>query len=674
MNNRLGHTTSPYLIQHKDNPVHWQPWDQEALALAKEQDKPILLSIGYSACHWCHVMAHESFENDAIADLMNREFINIKVDREERPDLDQIYMRALGLLGEQGGWPLTMFLTPDGEPFWGGTYFPPESRYGRPGFPDVLTTIANIWANERDKVDSNKNALTSALNGLSSPKAGMGMTIQRIDDVAEQIIRIFDPIHGGIQGAPKFPQSPILTFLWHRAVTTGHQEMRDAVRHTLNRLSQGGIYDHLGGGFARYSVDDRWLVPHFEKMLYDNALILGLLADAYAFDHDPLIAARASQTVAWIKRDMLVGHGFASALDADSEGEEGKFYVWTEAEIDKILGEGSTLFKETFDIRPEGNWEGNTILNRSSQDGLYPHERETQLQSMIERLLEVRQQRIPPDRDDKVLADWNGLMIASLAKSSAVFSQPAWLELAENAFAFVSEHMQDGDRLAHSWRDERTLDLAFVDDYAAMADAGITLFQHTGKADYLDQAKAWINYLNLHYWDQDHGGYFQTSDDASDILVRPKVAQDGPYPAGNGLMATVLTQLFHLTGDEDYRRRADEMIRAFAGEAEQNPIVHATLLKGLTMLEEPIQIVIVGHQADTACRALAQSALAAAVPGATVQAISPDSALPQGHPASGKGLVDGDPAAYICEGQACRLPITDPIELADQLDIKRIFS
>lgn len=673
LKNRLGDTTSPYLIQHQDNPVHWQPWDDQALAAAKAADKPILLSIGYSACHWCHVMAHESFENDGIALLMNQHFINIKIDREERPDLDQIYMRALGLLGQQGGWPLTMFLTPDGEPFWGGTYFPPESRYGRPGFPDVLTSIAHIWATERHKVESNKTALVDALQQLSTPKPGQAMTTDQVNEAARQVIQMFDPVHGGLKGAPKFPQSPILDFLWRRAVATGNDDLRDVVLHALNRISQGGIYDHLGGGFARYSVDDRWLVPHFEKMLYDNALLLGLLADVYAFRKDPLFAARAKETVGWLEREMMVQDGFASALDADSDGEEGKFYIWDEAEIDQILGKDAELFKTTFDVTPAGNWEGKIILNRSWQDQLYSDEEEAALRPMIQRLLEEREKRIRPGRDDKVLADWNGLMITGLAKASAVFDQPAWLDLAERAFAFIQNNMRDGDRLAHSWREGRRLDLGFVDDYAAMADAALHLFQQTGKSAYRDQAAAWVAYLDQHHRDREHGGYFQTSDDALDVLVRPKNAQDGPSPSGNGLIATVLARLFDLTGDQRYRERADELIQVFAGEVEQHPIIHAALLNGLAMLEKPIQIILAGDPDDANMGALKKTALAAALPGATVQVIGPDDNLPAGHPAFGKGLVDGKPAAYICEAQTCRLPITSYQELSETVDIKRFF-
>ena len=667
LKNRLSDTTSPYLIQHQDNPVHWQPWDEEALAAAKAANKPILLSIGYSACHWCHVMAHESFENEAIAALMNQHFVNIKIDREERPDLDQIYMRALHLLGEQGGWPLTMFLTSEGEPFWGGTYFPPESRYGRPGFPDVLTTIARIWKDERHKVESNKTALVDALSSLAKPTSGEALTIEEIDQAARQVIGVFDPVHGGLQGAPKFPQSPILDFMWRRAVATESADIRKTVLHTLNRICQGGIYDHLGGGFARYSVDDRWLVPHFEKMLYDNAQLLALLADAYQRTGDPLFASRARETVGWLEREMIVEGAFAAALDADSEGEEGKYYVWQQAEIIEILGENdATWFSDVFDVTPLGNWEGKTILNRSAATGLLPDLDEAALQAMAAKLLQLREKRVPPGRDDKVLADWNGLMIAALARASTIFNEPSWLQLAENAFSFIAETMQTDDRLAHSYREGRILDLGFVEDYAAMSDAGLTLYQHTQNPVYLERTQAWVAALDTDHWDAQESGYFQTPTSAADVLVRPKTAQDGPAPSGNGQMAGLLAKLADLTGEHRYRERANALIGAFAGDVKKNPLGHTALLSGLTLLANPFQIVVVRsaapHGAD-----LVQAALASAPPGATVLAVGPGVPLPTSHPAEGKGQVDGKPTAYICEGMTCHLPVTDVEELKTTL-------
>jgi uncharacterized protein YyaL (SSP411 family) len=667
MRNRLADATSPYLIQHQDNPVAWQPWDEVALAAAREQDKPILLSVGYAACHWCHVMAHECFENPEIAALMNQDFINIKVDREERPDLDQIYQHALALLGQHGGWPLTMFLTPAGEPFWGGTYFPPESRYGRPGLPEVLQSVSRIWREERHKIDSNTSALGDALRRLARPDPGGPLVEGFGVRAATRLAQAFDTIHGGLSGAPKFPQATLLDFLWRQARATGDATMRHAVIHTLANMCQGGIYDHLGGGFARYAVDALWLVPHFEKMLYDNAQLLALLADVSADTHNPLFAARARETVGWLEREMLVEDAFASSLDADSEGEEGKYYVWQAAEIDRLLGTEAAAFRLAYGVTDSGNWEGKTVLNRLHQPGLLAPEQEAALRASADRLLAARAERIPPGRDDKVLADWNGPMIGALAKASAVFREPAWLERAERAFAFIVGHMQRDGCLAHSWRAGRTLDLAFLEDYAQMASAALTLFEHTGSQAYLEHAERWLKILEQDYLDAEHGGYFQAPASASDLLVRPKNAQDGPLPSGNGLLVAVFARMFYLTGDAAWREHAERQIAAFSGEVANNPLGHAALLSGAMLLEHPVQVVLIGEPESDGLAALRRTALAAPVPEAVVLAIAPGAALPAGHPAFGKGQVDGRATAYVCPGQTCRAPVVDPAELAASL-------
>jgi hypothetical protein len=667
MRNRLADATSPYLLQHRDNPVHWQPWDEAALAAAREADKPILLSIGYAACHWCHVMAHESFESAEIAALMNRDFISIKVDREERPDLDQIYQHALALLGQQGGWPLTMFLTPAGEPFWGGTYFPPESRYGRPGLPDVLQGVGKIWREERHKVASNTSALGEALQRLARPDGGGPLPDGFATRAATRLAQAFDTIHGGLSGAPKFPQATLLDFLWRQARASGDATMRQAVVHTLTNICQGGIYDHLGGGFARYSVDALWLVPHFEKMLYDNAQLLALLADVSADTRSPLLAARARETVGWLEREMLVEDAFASSLDADSEGEEGKYYVWQAAEIDRVLGADAAAFRLAYGVTDGGNWEGDTVLNRLHQQALLAPDQEAALRASADRLLAVRADRVPPGRDDKVLADWNGSMIAALAKAAAVFDEPAWLQRAEAAFAFVALHMQPRGRLAHSWRAGRTLDLAFLEDYAQMATAALALFEHTGKQSYREQAEAWVRVLDEDYLDREHGGYFQAPASASDLVVRPKNAQDGPLPSGNGMLVTVFARLFYLTGDPAWRERAERQIAAFSGEAAHNPLGHAALLSGAMLLERPVQVVLVGDPASADLAALRRTALAAPVPDAVVLQIVPEAALPAGHPAFGKGPLRGRATAYVCPGQTCLAPAADPADLAASL-------
>jgi uncharacterized protein len=667
MRNRLGEATSPYLHQHQANPVHWQPWDETALAAAREQDKPILLSVGYAACHWCHVMAHESFENPAIAEVMNRHFVNIKVDREERPDLDQIYQHALALLGQHGGWPLTMFLTPKGEPFWGGTYFPPESRYGRPGFPEVLESVAKIWREERHKVTGNTGALNEALARLGQPETGPALGLDFRARTAERLVQAFDTIHGGLGGAPKFPQAPILDLLWRQALVSGDPMLRHAIIHTLTNICQGGIYDHLGGGFARYAVDAFWLVPHFEKMLYDNAQLLALLADVWSDTRKPLFAARAAETVGWLEREMLVGDAFASSLDADSEGEEGRYYVWQAAEIDQLLGADAPAFRLAYGVTDSGNWEGKTVLNRLHQPDLLAPAGEARLAASARRLLAARARRVRPGRDDKVLADWNGLMIAALVRAGAVFERPEWLERAQNAFAFVTREMMTGDRLAHSWRAGERLDRAFLEDYANLSAAALSLFEHTAEPGYLEQAARWVDRLDEDYLDREHGGYFQVSADASDVLVRAKNAQDGPTPAGNGTMLGVLARLHLLTGEECHRTRADQLLAAFSGEAARNPAVHAALLAGTLWLDQPVQVVVVGARAEPDCEALRRAALGAPHPALTLLTLVSGESLPDSHPAAGKTRLEGHATAYVCRGQTCGLPLTDPDRLAAAL-------
>src|SRR5437868_1229541 len=455
--NRLGEETSPYLLQHKDNPVQWQAWGPDALAAAKAEDKPILLSIGYAACHWCHVMAHESFENPAIAAQMNERFINIKVDREQRPGLDAIYQNALALMGEQGGWPLTMFLTPEGEPFWGGTYYPPEPRWGRPGFPQVLDAISTAYKQDRDNVMKNVVALREALKRLAQPQAGEDVAPELFNQIAERLLREVDPLNGGIGTAPKFPQCGIFELLWRAWKRTGRGPYREAVERTLTTISQGGIYDHLGGGYSRYATDTHWLVPHFEKMLYDNAELVSLLTLVWQETRDPLYAQRVAETVGWLTREMTHPEGgFYSSLDADSEHEEGKFYVWSEAEIDAVLGDRAALFKRYYDVTAEGNWEGHNIPNRLNMPALAEAATEAELAQCRESLLAARAPRVRPGLDDKILADWNGLSIARVAEAGLAFDRAGWIALATRAFAFIHGKMTGEDgRLRHSWREGR---------------------------------------------------------------------------------------------------------------------------------------------------------------------------------------------------------------------------
>ena len=672
--NLLAHETSPYLLQHADNPVAWRPWGEAALARAQQLDRPILLSIGYAACHWCHVMAHESFEDPATAAVMNELFVNIKVDREERPDIDTIYMTALALFGEQGGWPLTMFCTPEGKPFWGGTYFPPTSRHGRPGFPELLHHVAKIYREERGKVTANSEAVVAALQDMSHPQAAGMIAPDAVDRAAATIVREFDPRHGGIGGAPKFPQAPVLNLLWRAYKRSGDQTLRDAVLLTLDKMAQGGIYDHLGGGFARYSTDAVWLAPHFEKMLYDNAQLLELYTDAWQETQRPLYAQRIAETAGWVLREMVnatpPGGGFSATIDADSEGEEGKFYVWSEAEIRALLGDEADLFIAAYDVRPDGNWEGKTILNRTRDPEPKDAATEARLAAGRQILFEARAARIPPALDDKVLADWNGLMIGALARAATVFGRPEWLGAAQAAFRFVVENMTEAGgqgRLHHAWRSGAARHIATLDDYANMCRGALLLFEAAQERDYIARAVSWISVANRDYWDETAGGYYFTATDADDVIARTKNAHDNATPAGNGVMAEVLARLYHLTGDDDYRRRCEALIAAFSGDAAKNPYPHVTLIDAAQFLAEATQMVVIGDPDDTETRDLVAARNRASLPASVLTIIASSDALDAGHPAAGKARVDGKATAYVCRGPVCSAPLTDPQAFRDHL-------
>ena len=671
--NALGGETSPYLLQHKDNPVHWRPWGEAALAEARAGDKPILLSVGYAACHWCHVMAHESFEEDAIAQLMNAHFVNIKVDREERPDLDAIYQAALHAMGEQGGWPLTMFLTPAGEPFWGGTYFPPESRWGRPGFPTVLEAMARIWREEREKIAHNAAALKEALADLALPGGGGGtLSLEALDRAASLALRLVDLEQGGTKGAPKFPQSPLFRFIWRAHLRTRAEPLKQAVLTTLDRICQGGIYDHLGGGLARYSTDAEWLAPHFEKMLYDNAMFVELLAEAWAETKSPLYAARARESVAWLMADMKTGgtpkglYGLASAFDADSEGEEGKFYVWSEAEIDSVLGPDASFFKKIYDVTAAGNWEGHNILRRDPKAGLLSEGEEKRLKGLRERLLAVRKKRVPPGCDDKVLADWNGLAVAALATAGATFGEAAWIAEAKNIFAFVTEKLAGPDgRPRHSWRAGQARHPATLDDLAQMGRAALALHEATGEAGYLDAAEKFVALADARYGAAGEGGYYLSADDVTDVIQRTKPLFDNATPSGNGAMAEVLARLYHLTGKDEYRARAEALFRALAPARIELTINVPGLLCAFEYLERPTMIVVAGDAKAPETKALLAAAFALPAPAKIVQRVTDGTKLPTSHPAHGKGPVGGKPAAYVCIGRTCGLPVADTKELRE---------
>ncbi len=635
--NLLQDETSPYLLQHKNNPVDWMPWGGAAFQKARDENRPVLLSVGYAACHWCHVMAHESFEDETTAALMNAHFVCVKLDREERPDIDAAYQTALALIGKQGGWPLTMFLAPDGRPFWGGTYFPPEPRYGMPAFRDILTAIAGSWRKEAGKIAHNAQSLTAALAKANTAQKGTLLARAALGNIARHYLSLIDPAHGGIgasshdaeSGGPKFPNLTILDFLWNAHLRSGDPACKAAVIHSLAQMCRGGIYDHLGGGFARYSVDAEWLQPHFEKMLYDNALFVSLLTEVYKETRNPLFKDRIGQTVEFILRDLRINDVFAASLDADSGGVEGKYYVWTAKEIDAALGEDAATFKKAYDVTAFGNWEGMNILNRLRHT-VYDAEEEALLEPLRQKLKSLRDRRAPPARDDKILIDVNGLAIAALANAGFALERNAWIAAAEKAFARLAQ-----DRLPHSGKHA-----GLLEDYANMMAAALALYDVTKDKDYIAWAERWVAALDRAFLDEKDGGYFMTAAEQNDGPVRVKSAQDHATPSGNGTLVGTLARLSALTGDAKYERRARETAEAFAGDVAARFFPYATLLTGGDMVQNPATLTLGGADAfDAVSRNLSWPALT-------------------------KIFKDGGaPEAVLCLGDRCLAPATTPAAL-----------
>lgn len=662
--NQLGAESSPYLIQHAANPVHWRAWKPEALAEAKAANKPILLSIGYAACHWCHVMAHESFENPAIAELMNALFVNIKVDREERPDIDQIYMAALHAMGEQGGWPLTMFLDPDGNPFWGGTYFPPEQRYGRPGFPQILRAIDHAWQHDRDRLAKSATALNAHLQQENA--TGPGGTLPgsgEFADFAQSLLALHDPDNGGIRGNPKFPNAP-LTECWLRAARSDPQSPHaQAFLKTIRQISNGGIYDHLAGGLSRYSVDALWLVPHFEKMLYDNAHYLRALKSAWQLDADPLFRNRINETIEWLVSEMrLPGGAFASSLDADTEGGEGLYYIWPEAQIDQLLGPGSPRFKQAYGVTAQGNFEHANILNRLVNIPLDP-QTETILQANRKTLLAARSLRVRPGLDDKTLTDWNGYVIRALAECAFVLKRQDWMELAKAAYRSIARSADPNGHLPHSSRNGVEVRPAMATDYAAMANAALTLFETTGDPVCLADAQRWEMILSSHYGDE-AGGYYLTAASAQALITRPRCASDEANPSGASQILEALVRLAGAAGDPACIEKAWGLCATLHGQL--GPARHGTAgyWNGVHSLQNQRHILIEAPDRNAAesfldcIRQCPDPALTfhVATAGTGLQfmgaQLSPPSAITR---------------AILCTQQACSQPVTDPQQLRELL-------
>ena len=624
--NTLDKATSPYLLQHKDNPVHWAEWSEETLELAKKEGRPLLVSIGYAACHWCHVMAHESFENPDIAEIMNSHFVNIKIDREERPDLDHIYQTALAMMGQQGGWPLTMFCTPEGKPFWGGTYFPPKQMMGRPGFPEVLESVSRSYRDQPDAVRNNVKALEEALTDFSRPKSGDPnfMTDSLLDDIGDQMLTYIDPDHGGLRGAPKFPNPTLLDFLWRSYTRRGEIPFKHSVIQSLKHMGNGGIYDHIGGGFARYSVDEKWHVPHFEKMLYDNALLISLMTEVWRDCQDPFFERKVRQTVEWALREMRVRakgkkelQAFGSSLDADSldpggEMKEGAYYTWTAEEIEAHLdSDTAKLFKEFFQVTKDGNWPeggaGISILNRQwSGEEEEDKDLEQTIQAACDTLLQKREGRARPFYDDKMLADLNGMMIDALASAARIFEEPEWLAAARESFDFVVRMAgrDEKGRLYHSWRDGKVRYNAMADDYVWMMTAALRLYECTGEGHYLDHARGWGAILEEDFKDPEHGGYFQTPPENTDIMVRPRIIQDNATPSSNGKLVETLARMAAHDPEGPWAERCDSLIAAFAGEIEGNIYGLFSYFSGIETFARRAHLEITGAQSDQTAKDL----------------------------------------------------------------------
>jgi hypothetical protein len=612
-------------------------------------------------------MAHESFEDQSTADVMNELFVNIKVDREERPDIDQIYMSALHMMGEHGGWPLTMFLTPKGEPIWGGTYFPKDSRYGRPAFTDVLRQVARIFREEPETIEQNRAALMRRLADRARPAGQVTIGERELDRIAGQVAGLIDTEKGGIRGAPKFPQAAVFELLWRAAQRTGEERYFELVELSLERICEGGIYDHLGGGFARYSVDENWLVPHFEKMLYDNAQLLELLALVHRRSGNALYRARAQETVGWLTREMTTGEGaFCASLDADSEGEEGKFYVWSLAEIEKVLGKvDADFFAQHYDVTAGGNFEGHNILNRLQRQQRSEDD-EARLAGLREKLLVAREPRVRPGLDDKVLADWNGLMIAGLVNAGVAFEEKSWLDLATRAFDFVLRHMTRGDRLGHCWRDGRLLFPGLASDFAAMIRAALALHEATGARIYLERAVAWQNALDRHYANET-GGYYLTADDAEGLVVRPNATSDDATPNPNSIAAQNLVRLAALAGSEDWRARADRLIAGILPHAAESVFGHLALINAIDFRLRAAEIVVAGPEIER----FATAALKLPWLDRVVLRAPTANALPPSHPAQAKIAAGPQTAAFICVGQTCSLPVATPNDIASTVEAMR---
>ena len=679
--NQLAGESSPYLLQHAHNPVDWHAWSSEVLEQARQEQKPILLSIGYSACHWCHVMERESFENDEIAALMNRHFINIKVDREERPDLDQIYQSAIQLItGRAGGWPLTVFLTPDGKPFYGGTYFPPQDRFNIPGFPKVLHSIAQVFREKPDAIEESTTRIMKGLHLLSHHQPAQQVpTLEEPAQAVQALIPHMDSVHGGLRGAPKFPNTMVLSLLLRHHRSTGNQDALNPVIHTLLKMAGGGIYDHLGGGFHRYSVDEKWLVPHFEKMLYDNSQLIGLYLEAYQVTGETRFKQIVTETIGYVRREMTSPEGgFYATQDADSEGVEGKYFVWTPGEVLEILGqETGRIFCHTYDVTGPGNFEGQNILHTdqtlqaiAQEFNQTPDAIARQLETAREKLLTIREKRVPPFRDEKILTSWNALMISAATQAYMVLRNPADLEMARRGADMIYRHLQQDQRLLSVYKDGAAKLNGYLDDYAFFIAALLDLYEATFEPTYMEQADTLAQVMVDQFWNTtpgsktsaEHGGFYFTGVDHGALITRTMTAHDHSIPSGNGIAAMDLLRLYFHGGREEYLKKAEQVLQLFGQAIIQNPFGHASLYQAVDYYQNhPKEVVLVGRKDSPEAREMLSKIHSVYCPNKTLTFLDPDQPVPPRYASS--GLVNrekpGPLTVYVCQNFTCSVPLTE---------------
>jgi uncharacterized protein len=678
--NRLINEQSPYLRQHAHNPVDWYPWGAEALARAKAEDKPILLSIGYSACHWCHVMERESFENEAIARLMNENFVSIKVDREERPDLDQIYMDAVQLIAGRGGWPLTVFLTPDAKPFFGGTYFPPEDRHGMTGFPRVLQGVAQAYRKQLHEVQHNVEKLTAALGAMAECKPAEGELRPGLPAAAARALGgHYDSVNGGLGQAPKFPSTFVFSLFLRVSQAEGDFGLAEMVRQTLTKMAKGGIYDQIGGGFHRYSVDERWLVPHFEKMLYDNALLARLYLDAGRALNEPEFQRVAAEILDYVLREMTSPEGgFYSTQDADSEGEEGKFFVWTPQEAAQILGpELAKIAGRYFDITAEGNFEGSNILHRTidlpeaARLFQMPEERvEDAIAEIRRKLFTARERRVKPGRDEKILAAWNGMMIEAFAEGYRALGEPRYLAAARRGCEFVMTRMWDGHALKRSVKDGVARFNAYLEDYGLVVTGLVATYEAALDPVYLGHARRLTEIILERFLDRERGGFFFTSDDHEALITRSKPVFDGSTPSGNSAAVMALLRMHAYTGEPRYLAEAERALRLFRQFIEEQPFSFSHMLEAVDLDERgPTEIVTIGARSDPEFTRWTERLGLHYLPNRALFWVDPDSSGPAFLPEQtrGKSQVGGQLTAYVCRERTCSPPFTSIERLEAEL-------